>query len=202
MVSRVSETVPIWFNLIRTEFATPFEIPSARIFLFVQKISSPTISIFFPSSRVRPCEVIDDVDFVEQIGPIGIGERIRFVPSYRGGKPRWGIAATDRDHLMAAPYEQMNQGRPDEARGAGDDSLHGFPPAMRSFLKIECRIPASAMSLLPLWRCRTPRKLRLDRRARSVNSSRYAEHGLPGGGLFPPANRSSRKSWMCLISLT
>jgi hypothetical protein len=48
-VSSVSLTVPTWLSLIRMELATPFSMPSARIFGFVQKMSSPTNSTFVPS---------------------------------------------------------------------------------------------------------------------------------------------------------
>src|SRR5690348_7797898 len=41
---------------MRMEFAAFFAIPSARIFGFVQKRSSPTSSIFFPSSFVSFCQ--------------------------------------------------------------------------------------------------------------------------------------------------
>ena len=51
--SIVSVTVPIWFSLMRTEFAAFSSIPLRRIFGLVTKTSSPTIWIFFPIVRVN-----------------------------------------------------------------------------------------------------------------------------------------------------
>ena len=48
IVSIVSESVPIWFNLIKIEFAESFLIPVNNLFLFVTKRSSPTIWTFWP----------------------------------------------------------------------------------------------------------------------------------------------------------
>ena len=43
LIEKTEVKVPIWFNLIKIAFATPFSIPSLKIFGFVTKTSSPTI---------------------------------------------------------------------------------------------------------------------------------------------------------------
>src|SRR5208283_3240160 len=42
MASKVSETVPIWFSLMRMALAVPVSMPRARRVVFVTKMSSPT----------------------------------------------------------------------------------------------------------------------------------------------------------------
>jgi len=53
MASRVSETVPIWFTLIRAELAMPSAIAWVMIAGLVQKMSSPTSWIRPPRAAVR-----------------------------------------------------------------------------------------------------------------------------------------------------
>ena len=56
MQSSVSVSVPIWFTLMRIELAMPFSMPSARIFVFVTKRSSPTSWTFEPRAFVRSAQ--------------------------------------------------------------------------------------------------------------------------------------------------
>ena len=52
IASNVSETEPIWFNLIKMEFPQPRLIPFARRSVLVTKRSSPTSCTLSPSSAV------------------------------------------------------------------------------------------------------------------------------------------------------
>ena len=53
IVSNVSLTVPIWFNLIKIAFADFSLIPFFSLFLFVTKRSSPTIWTLLPIKSVK-----------------------------------------------------------------------------------------------------------------------------------------------------
>ena len=50
--SSASESVPIWFTLIRTAFAVPSAMPQESLLTFVTNRSSPTSCTLFPSASV------------------------------------------------------------------------------------------------------------------------------------------------------
>ena len=53
MASNVSVSVPIWFTLIRIEFATPSSIPRCSVLLSVTNRSSPTSCTRSPIAAVN-----------------------------------------------------------------------------------------------------------------------------------------------------